>query len=183
MTKYVVWCPDLGQEQEDGATIPATDPADAAEGWAEWHDRSSAEYRIASGREEIVIVRDVETGEQREWIVRGEAMPYYTAQPGESATIRAQVDAVSHMNQWVTAGFHTENGEDMANTMANTIATWTLELNCECPGCGEDVDLLDHADFWHGRNLAVGESSTERSRDVEVVCPACGHEFAVDCRY
>ena len=88
---YVVWCPDLGQEQEDGATIPATDPADAAEGWAEWHDRSSAEYRIASGREEIVIVRDVETGEQREWIVRGEAMPYYTAQPGESATIRAQV--------------------------------------------------------------------------------------------
>lgn len=31
------------------------------------------------------------TGEQREWIVRGEAMPYYTAQPGESATIRAQV--------------------------------------------------------------------------------------------
>lgn len=91
MRKYVVWCPDLGQRQEDGATIPATDPADAAEGWAEWHDRSSAEYRIASGREEIVIVRDVETGEQREWIVRGEAMPYYTAQPGESATIRAQV--------------------------------------------------------------------------------------------
>ena len=91
MRTYVVWCPDLGQEQEDGATIPATDPADAAEGWAEWHDRSSAEYRIASGREEIVIVRDVETGEQREWIVRGEAMPYYTAQPGESATIRAQV--------------------------------------------------------------------------------------------
>lgn len=82
MRKYVVWCPDLGQEQEDGATIRATDPADAAEGWAEWHDRSSAEYRIASGREEIVIVRDVETGEQREWIVRGEAMPYYTAQPG-----------------------------------------------------------------------------------------------------
>lgn len=91
MRTYVVWCPDLGQEQEDGATIPATDPADAAEGWAEWHDRRSAEYRIASGREEIVIVRDVETGEQREWIVRGEAMPYYTAQPGESATIRAQV--------------------------------------------------------------------------------------------
>ncbi len=100
-----------------------------------------------------------------------------------AAMCRALVDAVSHMNQWVTAGFHTENGEDMANTMANTIATWTLELNCECPGCGEDVDLLDHADFWHGRNLAVGESSTERSRDVEVVCPACGHEFAVDCRY
>lgn len=91
MRTYVVWCPDLGQEQEAAATIPATDPADAAEGWAEWHDRSSAEYRIASGREEIVIVRDVETGEQGEWIVRGEAMPYYTARMWESPTIRAQV--------------------------------------------------------------------------------------------
>ena len=29
MRTYVVWCPDLGQEQEDGATVPATDPADA----------------------------------------------------------------------------------------------------------------------------------------------------------
>ena len=27
----------------------------------------------------------------REWIVRGEAMPYYTARIGESPTIRAQV--------------------------------------------------------------------------------------------
>ena len=50
------------------------------------------EYRIASGREEIVIVRDVETGEQREWIVRsGGDTAVLTAQPGESATIRAQV--------------------------------------------------------------------------------------------
>lgn len=65
MSTYVVLCPDLGQEQEDGATITATDPADAAEGWAEWHDRSSAEYRIASGREEIVIVRDVYTGDRK----------------------------------------------------------------------------------------------------------------------
>jgi len=33
----------------------------------------------------------VETGEQGEWIVRGEAMPYYTARMGESPTILAQV--------------------------------------------------------------------------------------------
>ena len=38
-----------------------------------------------------MIVRDVETGEQREWIVRGETMPYYTARIGESPAIRAQV--------------------------------------------------------------------------------------------
>jgi len=91
MGTYVVWCPDMGQEQEDGATIPATDPADAAEGWAEWYDRNSAEYCISSGREKIVIVRDIATGRQSEWIVRGESVPYYTAQPVESTTIRAQV--------------------------------------------------------------------------------------------
>ena len=35
-----------------------------------------------------MIVRDVETGEQREWIVRGEAMPYHTAQHWEPRGVR-----------------------------------------------------------------------------------------------
>lgn len=40
---------------------------------------------------DLVQERAALAREQREWIVRGEAMPYYTAQPMESATIRAQV--------------------------------------------------------------------------------------------
>lgn len=67
MRTYVVWCPDLGQEQEDGATIPATDPADAAEGWAEWHDRSSAEYRIAAMAAEIERLRTALASIEEYW--------------------------------------------------------------------------------------------------------------------
>jgi hypothetical protein len=67
--------------------------------------------------------------------------------------------------------------------MTSTTATWTVELNCQCPGCSGDVNLLDDADFWHGRSLDVGESRTARSTCMQVVCPACGHEFAVDCEY
>lgn len=67
--------------------------------------------------------------------------------------------------------------------MTSTTATWTVELNCECPGCREDANLLDYADFWHARQLDVGESCTARSTGMLVVCPSCGHEFTVDCAY
>ena len=61
----------------------------------------------------------------------------------------------------------------------NTKATWVVELNCDCPKCGEYVNLLDYADFWDCRDLEVAESG----KDVEVSCPICGHEFKVDCEY
>ena len=67
--------------------------------------------------------------------------------------------------------------------MANITATWVVELNCDCPACAEHVDLLDYPDFWDGRLLEVPEHGTARSMDVEVVCPECSHEFAVDCEY
>jgi len=63
------------------------------------------------------------------------------------------------------------------------IATWTVELNCECPKCEQDVDLLRYPDFWDGRTLDVAENCTARSRDVSVCCPECSHEFLVDCEY
>jgi endogenous inhibitor of DNA gyrase (YacG/DUF329 family) len=62
-------------------------------------------------------------------------------------------------------------------------ATWSIELNCECPHCAEWVNLLDYADFWDGRSLGVGEHGTERSKGVEVTCPECGKDFEVDCEY
>lgn len=71
------------------------------------------------------------------------------------------------------------------NVMAeNVTATWTVELNCVCPGCNKPVDLLDYPDFWvDGRNLDVAEHNTDLSRNLEVICPACHHEFKVDCEY
>lgn len=67
--------------------------------------------------------------------------------------------------------------------MANPTAQWSLSLNTDCPSCDEWVDLLDYSDFWDGRKLAICENGTDLSRDVEVVCPECGHEFNVDLEY
>jgi hypothetical protein len=61
----------------------------------------------------------------------------------------------------------------------NTKAAWTIELNCDCPKCGERVNLLDDPDFWKGRNLAI----LVRSKGVDVFCPKCEHGFKVDCEY
>lgn len=62
-------------------------------------------------------------------------------------------------------------------------ATWCIELNCDCPHCGNHVDVLNGPDFWDGRNLKIGEHGTPRSNKVEVVCPDCSKEFEVCCEY
>lgn len=67
--------------------------------------------------------------------------------------------------------------------MTNILATWTVELACTCPGCDTYTNLLDHPDFWDGRQLDVPEIGTDRSRGIEVQCTECGHEFFVDCAY
>ena len=64
-------------------------------------------------------------------------------------------------------------------TMAKITATWDINLWAECPGCGKGVDLLDADDFWVGRSaLEPGMRGT-----INVACPECGHEFAVDLEY
>lgn len=63
-------------------------------------------------------------------------------------------------------------------------AAWSIALWVDCPGCEEHVDLLDYPDFWDGRNhIQVGERGTEATKDLEVVCPECGHEFNVELAY
>lgn len=63
--------------------------------------------------------------------------------------------------------------------MRTISAQWNLSLNCDCPSCGEFVDLLDADDFWGGRKL----EACEQKKGVEVVCPNCSHEFIVDLEY
>jgi len=67
--------------------------------------------------------------------------------------------------------------------MSENKATWIIELNADCPNCKEYVNLLDYVDFWDGRKLDYAEHRTDRSTDVDVVCPGCGHEFIVDLEY
>lgn len=67
--------------------------------------------------------------------------------------------------------------------MSKNKAFWYVELYTDCPCCKEHVNLLDHGDFWYGRQFDISEHGTKRSTDVEVVCPECGHEFTVDMEY
>ncbi len=63
-------------------------------------------------------------------------------------------------------------------------ATWSVSLDCRCPSCDEYVDLLHAPDFWDGKNkMQVCEHGTPRTSALEVVCPACAHEFVVKCEY
>ena len=66
---------------------------------------------------------------------------------------------------------------------AHVQAEWHAELTCDCPACGQYVDLLEYPDFWDGRKIEVCEHGTDRTRGMEVVCPNCGAEFLVDCNY
>jgi 5-methylcytosine-specific restriction endonuclease McrA len=68
-------------------------------------------------------------------------------------------------------------------TAKTVAATWALELNCYCPGCGKYVDLLEVDCFWCDRTLQPCEHGTPKSRNVEVMCPKCDHEFTVDLEY
>jgi hypothetical protein len=79
MGHYIVWCPELGQEQHDGVKVTATDPGTAAQDWAEWQDCYSAEYSIVAGADRTVTVLDIANGERRDWIVSGESVPIYRA--------------------------------------------------------------------------------------------------------
>ena len=68
----------------------------------------------------------------------------------------------------------------MSQPTQATTASWDLSLYCDCPHCGASVDLLDTPNFWDGRKLSPCEHGTERSRGVEVSCPMCQEDFAVD---
>ncbi len=57
-------------------------------------------------------------------------------------------------------------------------AIWTIELNCECPSCKENINLIDSADFFWTHTLSI---ETIYNNNLEVVCPKCNHEFTVCC--
>ena len=64
-----------------------------------------------------------------------------------------------------------------------TYAVWSISLDCDCPKCAADFDLLDNSDFWCGAKFQPIEHGTDLTTDVEAQCPECGHEFVVDFQY
>lgn len=78
MKQYLVWCPDLGSDADDGFAVMAHNPEDAACIWARREDSNSADYWIIGGQDANVIVRDLQ-GVERALIVSGELVPSYRA--------------------------------------------------------------------------------------------------------
>lgn len=65
-----------------------------------------------------------------------------------------------------------------------TFARWSIELLADCPHCQDYVDLLEDSDFWHSHpKLKPGETRTDASVNIEVLCPSCGAEFKCDLEY
>ena len=63
-------------------------------------------------------------------------------------------------------------------------AMWHCELNCNCPHCGQFVDLLKYEDFWDGRSgVQVCEQGTEQTTKTDVTCPECRKEFVASFEY
>jgi endogenous inhibitor of DNA gyrase (YacG/DUF329 family) len=52
-------------------------------------------------------------------------------------------------------------------------ASWNVTLFCDCPHCGEYVDLLDYVDFWDGG----GPEVCGRGDELEIPCPECGEDI------
>lgn len=67
---------------------------------------------------------------------------------------------------------------------AEVIATWNISLTCFCPKCDRFEDLLEHDSFWDSHEgLMPVENGTKQASNLEVICPACSHEFEVCCEY
>jgi hypothetical protein len=81
--RHVVWCPEAGETEEDGQSFRAHSARAAAERWAEWSDRHSADYGIVRGASVIVHVRQDGCEEMESFTVTGEMVPCYTAHPSE----------------------------------------------------------------------------------------------------
>lgn len=62
-------------------------------------------------------------------------------------------------------------------------AIWDLSLNCQCPKCDEDIDLMCDDNFWENNNIQSCEWGTEKSRDIDAYCEKCEHDFKVDLAY
>jgi hypothetical protein len=67
--------------------------------------------------------------------------------------------------------------------MAENRALWSLSLDCTCPKCGHDYDILEVDPEFFNNRIEPIESGTERTKDFETVCPECEHEFKVDFEY
>lgn len=83
--RFLVWCPEYGEDAEDGDVIYARDHELAAERWAERSDADSAEYSIVSGTPVTVhvVTEDGDPANAQRFFIEGESQPVYHAYPAK----------------------------------------------------------------------------------------------------
>lgn len=79
MNTYLVWCPDLGEDESEGRAFDADDSEDAAIQWAVWKDEDSGENAIANGGNCRLMVRNLEVRALYAMRTYGEWVPFYYA--------------------------------------------------------------------------------------------------------
>lgn len=60
------------------------------------------------------------------------------------------------------------------NDILETDATWSISLDCECPYCEHDIDLIKNYSEDIGEPL-----NQDENLDLEVCCPKCRKDFIV----
>lgn len=66
-------------------------------------------------------------------------------------------------------------GEEVSE---KSVAYWSISLDTECPSCGKDFDLIELDSF---RESSV--NPLDRTKDYEITCPHCEHEYLLDLEY
>jgi hypothetical protein len=60
MKKFIVWCENFGEVQDDGIVIESFDCLRAGEEYAERSDVTSADYHFAYNSQNVITVFDIE---------------------------------------------------------------------------------------------------------------------------
>jgi len=76
---WEIWNDYNGETRADAHKFYSFSVTSAVEAWAAWEDNHSAEYGIVGGSEATVSASPVGGKEVRKYLVRGEALPHYTA--------------------------------------------------------------------------------------------------------
>jgi len=80
MKRYLVWCQEYGQTEDDAYETDAINARDAALKWAKEHDEATADYTIAKGADLTVVVCEAAVPKRQVmFIVSGECVPQYSA--------------------------------------------------------------------------------------------------------
>ena len=77
--RFVVWCPEMDESENDGIAIFALGADLAAEKWADHYDWTSADYDIVGQRMEPIVHVRHSDGRLFRYKVSGEATPSYYA--------------------------------------------------------------------------------------------------------